>query len=200
MVTARLKLPQTYEDYLALPEGTKAELIDGVIYMTPQPRGRHVRAASYLGARLLVSFGARAETSAEGPGGWWIFDEPECHLATDRRVVVPDIAGWRRERMPSPPDDSHKFLVVPDWVCEVLSPSTAGRDTIVKMPKYREAGVAWAWIVDPVERHIDVYKADGDEWREVARADGNATVRLPPFDDVELDLEPMWPEPKATSG
>ena len=127
-MTARLTKNTTYADYLALPEGTKAELIDGEFYMSPQPKGRHVRAASLIGGRLVVRFGSYGGETSDGPGGWWIFDEPECHLPLDRRVLVPDVAGWRRERMPEPPSDSHKFLTVPDWVCEVLSPSTQSHE------------------------------------------------------------------------
>ena len=192
MVTARGSRTKTYADYLALPEGTKAELIDGELYMSPQPKGRHVRAASVLGTLLGSPFGLRAGESSYGPGGWWIFDEPECHLPLDRRVLIPDLAGWRRERMPEPPEDSHKFLTVPDWICEVLSPSTQGHDMLRKMPIYLAAGVVWAWIVNPVDRRIDVYHAEGGEWLDVVGVEGEGPARLPPFDAIELDLGPCF--------
>lgn len=192
MVAVRKPRDRTYQDYLALPEGVKAELIDGELFMSPQPKGRHVRIASVLGVLLGVRFGLTSDAGPQGPGGWWILDEPECHLMADRRVVIPDLAGWRRSRMRAPPVDTHKFTVVPDWVCEVLSPSTAGHDTIIKMPKYLEAGVAWAWIVDPVARRIDVYRADEGEWEEAGAIEGGGLVRLAPFDEVELDLTPLW--------
>jgi len=192
MVTARASRTKTYADYLALPEGTKAELVDGELYMSPQPKGRHVRAASVLGMLLGSPFGLRAGESPHGPGGWWILDEPECHLSLDRRVLIPDLAGWRRERMPDPPDDSHKFLIVPDWICEVLSPSTQGHDMLRKMPMYLAAGVVWAWIVNPVDRRIDVYRAEGGEWLDVVAVEGDGRARLPPFDAIELDLEPCF--------
>jgi Uma2 family endonuclease len=192
MVSIRKLEPKTYDDYLALPEGVKAELIDGELFMSPQPKGRHVRAASFIGADLLVRFGRSRDETPDGPGGWWIFDEPECHLALDRQVVIPDVAGWRRERMPKPPDDTHKFTVVPDWVCEVISPSTQSRDFLVKMPRYREAGVQWLWLVYPAERRVDVFRNDGDEWAEATSSEGPARVKLPPFDAVELDTAPWW--------
>jgi len=192
MVVARNERTKTYADYLAVPEGQKAELIDGELYLSPQPKGRHIRITSLLGGMLTFRFGLSSGPVGEGPGGWWIFDEPECHLLPDRRVVIPDLAGWRRERMPRPPDDSPKFNVVPDWICEVLSPSTASRDAIVKMPVYREAGVQWAWSIDPVSRRLDIFKAGAGEWLEVLGVDGNGPVRLPPFDEIALDLAPWW--------
>lgn len=198
MVAVRKPKDKTYEDYLAVPEGVRAELLDGELFMSPQAKGRHVRVTSVLGGVLVVRFGLSGEGGPGGPGGWWILDEPECHLTPDRRVVIPDLAGWRRERMPSPPVDSHKFTVVPDWVCEVLSPSTAGYDTIIKMPKYLEAGVKWVWIVDPVGRRIDVYRAGDGEWLEAGAYDGEVggggAVKLAPFDEVELELGVLWSE------
>jgi len=195
MVSVLKLRDKTYDDYLALPEGVKAELIDGVLYMSPQPKGRHVRAASFIGANLVMRFGGGAQRQGDAPGGWWIFDEPECHLALDRRVVIPDVAGWRRERMPKPPSDTHKFTLAPDWVCEVVSPSTASRDMLVKMPRYREAGVGWLWLVYPVDRRIDVFRNGGQEWEEVTAVEGAGPARIPPFDEVELDLEAWWSEP-----
>jgi len=182
----------TYDDYLALPDDQKAELIDGVLYLMSGPKGRHIRVASILGGQLAVRFGMRDGPSGDGPGGWWILAEPEVHLRLDRRVVRPDLAGWRRERMAVPPPDTHKFTVVPDWICEVLSPSTASKDNIVKMPRYLEAGVQWAWIIDPVAQRIDVFRAGDDEWEEVGGFEGALVARIPPFDAVDLDLGPGW--------
>lgn len=194
MVGHRKPRDKTYEDYLALPEGVKAELIDGELFMTPPPRGRHVRIASLLGIMLGSRFGLAAGAGPQGPGGWWILDEPECHLLPDRRVVVPDIAGWRRERMPRPPSDTHKFTLVPDWVCEVLSPSTASRDAIIKMPKYLEAGVQWAWIVDPIAQRVDVYRAGEGEWVEAGAIEGDGVLGLPPFEAAPIDFAVVWAE------
>ncbi len=194
MVSALRLRDKTYDDYLALPEGVRAELIDGELYMSPQPKGRHVRVTSLLGAHLGVGFGSFTGETPSGPGGWWILDEPECHLMPDRRVVIPDLAGWRRERMAAPPVDDHKFTLVPDWVCEVLSPSTQSRDTIVKMPRYREAGVQWAWLIDPVARRVDVFKAGDGEWLEAGSHEGPGLVRLAPFDALALDAGLWWGE------
>lgn len=194
MVRARKLVPQTYEDYLALGEGVKAELIDGEILMSPQPKGRHIHAASFLLAALLSRFGSSKGPTDQGPGGWWIYAEPEVHLRPDRRVLVPDLAGWHRERMPRPPTDTHKFTVIPDWVCEIVSPSTQSRDLLYKMPRYLEAGVAWAWLVYPADRRIDVMQQDGDTWNQVTFAEGPVRARLLPFDAVELDCAPLWPE------
>lgn len=192
MVSAEKLRNKTYDDYLALPEGVKAELIDGELYMSPQPKGRHIRVASLLGAHLGVRFGSSTGETPDGPGGWWILDEPECHLLPDRRVVIPDLAGWRRERMPAPPRDNHKFTLVPDWVCEVLSPSTSSHDTIRKMPRYREAGVEWAWLIDPVARRVDVFRAGDGEWVEAGFHEGGGRARLRPFEAIELDTWLWW--------
>ena len=194
MVAVRKPRDKTYEDYLAVPEGVKAELLDGELFMSPQPKGRHVRVTSILGVLLGGRYGLTDDAGHGGPGGWWILDEPECHLIPDRRVVIPDLAGWRRMRMPSPPADTHKFSLVPDWVCEVLSPSTAGYDTIIKMPRYLEAGVEWVWIVDPVGKRIDVYRSGEREWLEAGAFEGEGLARLAPFDEVEIDLGPVWSE------
>jgi Uma2 family endonuclease len=192
MVSVRKPRDKTYADYLAVPDGVRAELLDGELYLRPQPNGAHVRVKSLLGAIIVGRFGLSADGGPNGPGGWWILDEPECHLAVDRRVVIPDLAGWRRTRLPTPPADSHKFTVVPDWVCEVLSPTTASYDAIIKMPKYLEAGVQWAWLVDPVAQRIDVFRAEGGVWVEAGAADGAGLFRLAPFEAVELDLGPLW--------
>ncbi|MCB9730078.1 MAG: Uma2 family endonuclease [Deltaproteobacteria bacterium] len=178
----------TYDDYLALPDDQKAELIDGTLYLMSGPKGRHIRVVSTLGGILSYRFGLREGPRGDDPGGWWILHEPELHLLLDTRVVRPDLAGWRRQRMPAPPGDSHKFTLIPDWVCEVLSPSTSSHDTIVKMPRYLEAGVKWAWIIDPVAERLDIFRAGDGEWLEAGSHQGAGAARLEPFDAVELDL------------
>lgn len=192
MVSAPRLKNKTYDDYLAMPEGTRAELIDGELYMSPQPKGRHIRFASNIGSRINVRHGSAPGPGDDGPGGWWIFFEPEVHLRTDRRVFVPDIAGWRRERMPEPPIDTHKFLIVPDWVCEVLSPSTLQYDFLVKMPRYLEAGVPWVWLVNTEARRIDVMRAIDGEWAEAGSFEGDIIAHIPPFEDTPIDLRLGW--------
>jgi len=192
MVSAQKLKPLTYDDYLALPDDQKAELIDGELFLMSGPKGRHIRIASNLGSMINMRFGLYGGPSESGPGGWWIFDEPEVHLTLDRRVVRPDIAGWRRERMPEPPNDSHKFTVVPDWVCEILSPSTIRWDMLVKMPRYLEAGVRFVWLVDPVARRVDAMRAQDGEWVDAGSVEVGPMLALPPFDAQTFDLVPVW--------
>lgn len=125
-----------------------------------------------------------------GPGGWWILYEPELHLGAD--VMVPDLAGWRRERMPVVPDVA-AFELAPDWVCEILSPSTASLDRMRKMPRYATAGVGHAWLIDPIARGLEVFRNLDGHWLSVAVFEGTQVVRAEPFDAVELDLGLLWP-------
>lgn len=197
MVALRQQRRATYEDLLAAPDDVTAELVDGVLFMSPQPKVRHTIATSAIGREIGHRFGRRH--ADEGlPGGWWIIDEPELHLRLDLRVTVPDVAGWRRERMPNPPRDTHKMTVVPDWVCEVLSPSSRGFDSVIKMNAYADAGVEWAWLVEPADMHVDVFRREGKGWEQIASAEGSVVVRLPPFDAVELDLGEWWEEPTSS--
>jgi Uma2 family endonuclease len=128
-----------------VPEPLVAELIDGEIIASPRPALPHALATSALGAELLSRF----QFGRGGPGGWWLLDEPELHLGPD--VLVPDIAGWRRERMPEVPDAPYVEMA-PDWVCEVISPSTARTDRARKLPVYARLAVGFTWIVDPLAR------------------------------------------------
>ncbi len=125
-----------------------------------------------------------------GPGGWWIPDEPELHLAED--IVVPDLAGWRRERMPDLPDEAF-FGLSPDWVCEVLSPSTSRLDRTRKLPVYARAGVPYAWLIDPVAQTLEVYRLESGHWIVAATHGGEARVNAEPFEEITLDLTRLWP-------
>jgi len=131
-----------YEDLLDLPEHLVGEIIHGVLHSHPRPALRHARAASSLGMELGPPF----QRGRGGPGGWWILDEPELHLGA--HVVVPDLAGWQRSRVPQLPDAAYIELP-PDWICEVLSPATAKLDRTQKLPIYAQFGVQWAWLIDP---------------------------------------------------
>ena len=113
----------TYEDLLSLPDDVLGQIVEGELHATPRPAIDHQRASSVLGIRLGDPF----DLGGGGPGGWWIVDEPELHL--DWNVLVPDLAGWRRERLPELPREAF-FTLAPDWVCEVLSPSTARLDRV----------------------------------------------------------------------
>ena len=178
----------TYEDLLAVPETMIAEIIDGVLHANPRPAAPHTRASSRLGIEL----GGPFDTGKPGgPGGWVLLDEPELHLHGD--ILVPDLAGWRRARMPELPDAS-SFELAPDWVCEVLSPGTAGTDRAEKMPIYAREGVPFAWLVDPIERTLEAYRLDAAQgrwvqhgvWRDAAR------VHAEPFEVFELELASLW--------
>lgn len=144
-----------------------------------------------------MDIGTAYQRGRGGPGGWWILFEPEIHLGDAEAVVVPDIAGWRLERMPTIGDEPW-FSIVPDWVCEVISPSTAHFDRVVKMPRYASAGVGYLWFVDPIQRVLEVYQLSGGSWIVRGVYGGEQPVRAEPFAAVELDLPAMWgPEEAA---
>jgi Uma2 family endonuclease len=126
-----------------------AEIVDGELYTSPRPASPHALAASAIGQDLAPF--SRRPGSPAGPGGWWILDDPELHFGAD--VVVPDLAGWRHERMPSIPNVAY-FELAPDWLCEVVSPSTGRLDRVRKMPVYGRAGVSHMWLVDPSTRTL----------------------------------------------
>jgi Uma2 family endonuclease len=126
-----------------------------------------------------------------GPGGWWIIQEPEVHFIRDVEVAVPDLAGWRRERMPSVPE-GHRFEVVPDWVCEILSPSTAKKDRAVKLPIYARYGVGHVWIVDPAAQTLEAFELKESRWMLIATLKADDRVAVPPFDAVEFSLADLW--------
>ncbi|MBI5482387.1 MAG: Uma2 family endonuclease [Deltaproteobacteria bacterium] len=175
----------TYDDVLNAPPNMVAELIHGVLHLHPRPASRHTRSASKLGATLDGPFDA----GRGGPGGWIILDEPELHLG--RQVLVPDLAGWRRERMPELPDAPF-FEVPPNWACEVLAPSTAALDRGEKMPLYTAHGVTHLWLIDPLTETLEIYRVDGATYRAVATHSKNAVVRAEPFDAIELALADLW--------
>jgi Uma2 family endonuclease len=175
----------TYDDLLALPDNVIGELIDGALYSQSRPASPHAIAASLLGAELSSPF----HRGRGGPGGWVILDEPELHLHGD--VLVPDLAGWRRARMPQIPEAS-AFELAPDWVCEVLSPANAAHDRVRKLPVYARERVKHAWLVDPASRTLEVFTLEGERWVLVGTWDGDARVRAEPFDAIELELGALW--------
>lgn len=125
------------------------------------------------------------------PGGWWIFIKLEVHFIHDVEVVVPDLAGWRRERMPVPPT-GHRFKVAPDWVCEILSPSTEGKDRRLKLPLYARYGVPYVWLIDPVEQRLEAYRLNAGTWLEIGRYAAADRVSVPPFDAASIELGSLW--------
>jgi Uma2 family endonuclease len=180
------KRAATYEDLLKVPEHLVAEIIDGELVTSPRPAFRHAAAASSLGADIHTAFGRK---SGGGPGGWVILIEPEVHVVG--QVLVPDIAGWRRERMPEIPDVLFAELA-PDWVCEISSPSTAAMDRTRKRHHYGRARVGHFWILDPGPATLEVYRLDGDKWQLTLSAAGDVKMRAEPFEAVEIDLTGVW--------
>jgi Uma2 family endonuclease len=179
------KRPATYADLASVAENLVAELIDGVLITTPRPAAPHARAASRLGIEL----GGPFDRGKEGPGGWIILDEPELHLHGN--ALVPDLAGWRRERMPELPDAA-AFDLAPDWLCEVLSPGTMAHDRGAKLAIYRSEGVPFVWFVDPAARLLEVFRLEGARYALEGTWRDAASVRAPPFDAVELELGALW--------
>lgn len=164
------------------------EILDGELFASPRPASPHARAASAIGSDLFSHFDGPANGPG-APGGWWVLDEPELHLGED--VLVPDLAAWRHERMVSIPDVPF-FDLAPDWVCEVLSPSTAHIDRVRKMRIYAREGVAHLWIVDPILRTLEVYRLERGAWVVVGNFAGEQRVRAAPFEAAELALRRWW--------
>ncbi len=182
-----VKRHATYEDLLGLPEHLVGEILAGELHTHPRPAPRHTRAYSALG----YAVGGPFDGGIGGPGGWWILDEPELHLGDD--IVVPDLAGWRRQRMPELPDTAW-FGLAPDWVCEILSPTTARIDRTLKMALYARERVPFLWLVDPDARTLEVYRLHEERhWLLLQTLQEDNSVRQPPFDAVEFSLAALWP-------
>jgi Uma2 family endonuclease len=179
--------PATYEDLVRVPDHLVAEIVDGELWTSPRPAPRHARAHMAVGSILAPAY----DFGRGGPGGWQILFEPELHFAGN--VLVPDVAGWRRERMPRLPDTAW-FPLAPDWVCEVISPSTALLDRTRKLPIYAREGVRHAWIVDPIARTIEVLRLDDGCWLLVSTYGGLDQVCTEPFEQVELEMALLWDE------
>jgi Uma2 family endonuclease len=177
----------TYEDVLNAPEHKVAEVIDGVLSTHPRPAFPHAQAASTLGEELGPPF----KRGKGGPGGWIILAEPELHLGTEPDILVPDLAGWRRETMPVMPDAAF-FTVRPDWVCEVLSPGTRRHDRHGKMPVYLRERVTHVWLIEPTDHTLEVFVLDGASYRLLGTYADAEEVRAAPFDAIVLELGVLW--------
>lgn len=177
----------TYQDVLDAPENMVAELIDGELHLQPRPAKPHAQVSSVLGAQLVTRF----QLGQGGPGGWWIIDEPEIHF--DSQVLVPDLAGWRLQNTPDFDWTLAYYTERPDWVCEVLSPSTARIDRIKKLEIYRQAEIEWAWLVDPLAHTIEIYRWSEQGWLRTQVVDGEEAASLEPFEAVPLELALIWP-------
>jgi Uma2 family endonuclease len=177
--------PAIYEDLLDLPENLVGEIINGRLVTHPRPAPRHAHASSMLGSEIAGPF----NKGRGGPGGWWILDEPELHLGA--HVLVPDLAGWRRSRMPRLPDTAW-FELAPDWLCEVLSPSTAKGDRVEKLPIYASFGVGHVWLIDPTLRTLEAFENREGKWLLLAAFENDNQVSILPFDAIAFDLAGLW--------
>ena len=177
----------TLADLDALPPGIVGEIINGVLYTMTKPRARHQRTTRLIGGRIGDPF----DDGIGGPGGWWIVTEPGIELPNTPEIS-PDIAGWRRERMPELPVDE-SIRVVPDWVCEILSKTTRRHDQQVKMPYYAKVGVAYAWVVDLESRVLTAHRLESADWRIIGTYSEETEARIAPFDAVPFHVASWWP-------
>ena len=177
--------PATYDDLVAVPDNMVAEIVGGELHASPRPAPRHAIAEGAIGALIAPPF----HFERGGPGGWWILPEPELHLTAD--VLVPDYAGWRKTRMPSVPTTAY-FPLAPDWVCEIISPSTAALDRARKVAIYAREQVGHAWLIDPIARTLEVLRLESGRWVIVSTHAGDVTVRAEPFAEIEIALKDLW--------
>jgi Uma2 family endonuclease len=177
----------TYDDLLRVPDTMVAEIVDGELVVSPRPATPHAYAATEMSADLLHVF--HGTEARSGPGGWWILSEPELHFADD--VLVPDLAAWRCTRMPTVPN-APAITLAPDWLCEIISPSSVRHDRIAKMRCYAREGVAWVWLVDPLARTLETFRLDGDHWTVVASHAGDEVAQVEPFAGPEIRLGRWW--------
>lgn len=186
--------PATYQDVLDAPDGMRAEILDGELVMQARPMPEHDFVSGALNEILRSTF----QRGRGGPGGWWIVAEPELHFGNpDFRTSNPDLAGWRKERMPAI-QARERYKIVPDWVCEILSPSTARSDRMKKMPIYADVGVKHLWLADPSTRSLESYALANDGWLLLATYGEEGEATIPPYEAMPLPLADLWlPEGEA---
>jgi Uma2 family endonuclease len=177
----------TYADLEALPANRVGEILFGVLHSHPRPAIPHAHVATALGAEIFGPF----HRGRGGPGGWIVLDEPELHLGAEPDVIVPDLAGWKRDRLPHAPNAPF-IALAPDWICEVVSASTEAIDRSDKMTIYAREHVPHAWLIDPSIETLEVFRLDGETRRMIKTWRGRAIVRAEPFDAIELDLAVLW--------
>ena len=175
----------TYQNVLDAPEHVVAEIINGTLYTHPRPAPRHATVAS----RLTMILGGPFDIGRGGPGGWRILVEPELHLGEE--ILVPDVAGWRRDRMPQLPDTAY-FELPPDWACEVLSASTRNADLVRKRPIYAHHGIPYLWLIDPVARILEAFELHQGRWILIASTEDDEQVSIPPFETTTFGLGELW--------
>lgn len=175
----------TYEDVLAAPEHMVAELLAGELHMQPRPAAPHAAAATAVAEELGPPF----KRGRGGPGGWISLYKPELHL--DEDVLVPDLGGWRRTTLARLTNVPY-FETRPDWICEVLSPSTEQIDRAVKLPIYARAGVGHAWVINPLVRTLEVLRLESGRWTNVGTYRDEQEIRAEPFDAIVFPLGVLW--------
>lgn len=185
VMTEPARRKATYEDVLAAPEHMIAELIAGELYLQPRPAIPHAAATSAISEELGPPF----KRGKGGPGGWFILYEPELHLRGD--VLVPDLAGWRHTTLAELPDAPY-IETRPDWICEVLSPSTEKTDRAIKLPIYAREGVGHAWLVNPILRTLEVLRLEQGRWLTLGTHRDDEQIRAEPFDAIVLELALLW--------
>jgi len=181
-----VRKPPTLADLEALPKHVKGEIIEGVLYTMTRPRGRHQRLNRVIGSRLGDPF----DEGRGGPGGWWIIPEPGIELPNTPEVA-PDIAGWRRTTLAEIPEDA-PITTVPDWVCEILSPTNRRHDLLVKKPYYAKIGVKHHWLIDLPAKTLSAYRLESGSWLELGIYGDERAARIEPFGDVPLDIAAWW--------
>lgn len=179
----------TYEDLYDIPDNWIGEIIDGELVASPRPAPGHSRVATVLGNLIGLHYDHLGRGG--GPGGWIFFYEVEVKLG--EHLLVPDFAGWKRERFPTELRDNW-IPVAPDWVCEILSPSSLRTDKIKKMPVYAQFNVAHAWLIDPRDKTLDVYRLESGRWSLLGSFVEDDKARAEPFQEIEIDLEDLWLE------
>jgi Uma2 family endonuclease len=183
--------PEVEAAFEAVPDEMVGEILDGELFTFPRPARPHTRSAS----RLTMKLGSAFDTGDNGPGGWVILDEPELHLGPRPDKLIPDLAGWTRARMPDALGDEDTpafYSAAPEWVCEVISPRTERTDRGKKMRIYRREGVGHIWLLTPLQQTLEVYRLEGGRWMLLDTYEGDAKVRVEPFDAMELDLASIW--------
>lgn len=195
MLSSRPKLA-SYADLRALPDGVKGEVLGGDIVTEPAPLPQHSNAQG--AARSLLGRPLHDDDGRGGPGGWWIFVEVDVALGP-HDIVRPDISGWRRERLVRP-GKVRPIDVVPDWVCEVVSPSSAARDRVTKRNLYARCGIPFYWLIDPEARVLEALALRDGVWVETGVFDESATARIAPFEVVELEVGRLFLPREAEEG
>ncbi|MGD9975395.1 MAG: Uma2 family endonuclease [Desulfatirhabdiaceae bacterium] len=184
-MTATALTKATYDDLYTIPENRIGEIIDGELFATPRPSFRHSNVVSGITGEIIGPF----RRGRDGPGGWIILYEPEICLGEN--ILVPDLAGWKKERLSKPPEENYT-TIVPDWICEVLSPGTVRIDRIRKMPIYAGFGVPHIWLIDPIAKTLEVYKLETGRWLLLSTDGDKDRVRAEPFQEIEIDLDYLW--------